>query len=39
VLGGIGMTERETFIRDDHVMVLFDSVRAVRPEATPGRAL
>jgi RimJ/RimL family protein N-acetyltransferase len=39
VLGGIGMTERETFIQDDHVMVLFESVRAVRPDEGKGRAL
>ncbi len=39
VLGGIGMTERETFIQDDHVMVLFESVRAVHPDANARRPL
>ena len=38
VLGGIGMTERETFIQDGHVMVLSESVRVVRPDAGAGRA-
>lgn len=38
VLGGIGMTERERFVRDGRDMVLYDSRRAVSPPGRPARA-
>jgi RimJ/RimL family protein N-acetyltransferase len=38
VLGGIGMTEREQFVRDGLTMVLYDSRRPVIPPPPSARA-